>query len=256
MSGARILSPVFEVERRDLVRDRVLELAASDPRVVSAAAVGSLAGGRGDRWSDLDLTFGLADGTGVSEVLDDFTRAMAEEFEGVPLLDLVVRGTTYRVFLLPDWLQVDLSFAPSPVIQQGGPSFQLLFGRHEVDYAPPPSADDLFGWAVVFARATRVAVERRQWWQAEHHVSAVRDRALTLACLRRGLPTAYGRGFDELPGDVLDAFRGALVRSLDRDELLRALASAVDGLLREAADVDALASRIDAQLRALTPAPS
>jgi hypothetical protein len=50
---------VFTVEFRERVRDRVLELARNDARVVAGAAVGSSALGGGDRWSDLDLTFGV-----------------------------------------------------------------------------------------------------------------------------------------------------------------------------------------------------
>jgi hypothetical protein len=53
---------MFDVEERDRVRARVLALASSDPRVVSGAEVGSLALGEGARWSDLDLTFPVADG--------------------------------------------------------------------------------------------------------------------------------------------------------------------------------------------------
>ena len=244
------------VEERDRVRDRVLELASADPRVVAAAIVGSLAHGGGDEWSDVDLTFGVADGVAVSEVLDDFTRVVVEELDGVLLFDLERRGTTYRVFLLPDWLQLDLSFTPAPDFRQGSPRFRLVFGSHKVDFPPPPSADDLFGWAVVFARHARVCIERRHWWQAEHMVSAVRDNALTLACLHRGLPTGFGRSFDELPADVLEAFEGGLVRSLAREELLRALATVVEGLLREAAEVTELAARVEPQLRGLTsPSP-
>ena len=53
---------MFSVDDRDRVHDRVLEIAATDPRVVAAAVVGGLADGGGDRWSDLDLTFAVADG--------------------------------------------------------------------------------------------------------------------------------------------------------------------------------------------------
>jgi len=52
---------VFEIGDRDRVRDRVLELASSDPRVVAGAAIGSLAHDQGDQWSDLDLMFAVAD---------------------------------------------------------------------------------------------------------------------------------------------------------------------------------------------------
>ena len=83
------------------------------------------------------------------------------------------------------------------------------------------SADELFGYAVHHAVRARFCVERGRLWQAEVWISALRDHALELACLQRGLPVSYGRGFDALPPELLD--EGALVRSLDRDELLRAL---------------------------------
>ncbi len=58
-----------------------------------------------------------------------------------------------------------------------------------------------------------------------------------------------------MPADVLDAFRGALARSLAPDELLRALGVAIAGLLRETAQVremHEMAAKIDPHLRELT----
>jgi hypothetical protein len=97
---------VFTVEQRDALRERVLRLAEEDDRVVAGAAVGSLAvDGGGDRFSDLDLTFGVADGVPVSDVLSDWTSTFTDLFEAVQLVDLQRGATTYRVFLLPDLLQ-------------------------------------------------------------------------------------------------------------------------------------------------------
>jgi len=84
--------------------------------------------------------------------------------------------------------------------------------------------------------------------------TATRDYALSLACRRRGLPANHGRGFDALPPDVRDAFTSALVSSPERDELLRALGCAIEGLLREADDVQDLAAKVEPQLRQLTVA--
>ena len=50
---------VFTVDERNRIRDRILEVAHSDDRIVAGAVVGSLATDEGDRWSDLDLTFGV-----------------------------------------------------------------------------------------------------------------------------------------------------------------------------------------------------
>ena len=74
-------------------------------------------------------------------------------------------------------------------------------------------------------------------------------------CLWRGLEVSHGRGFDDLPADVLDSFADALVRSLERDDLVRGLRAAVEGLLRESSEASELASQIEPELRALLDRP-
>jgi hypothetical protein len=101
------------------------------------------------------------------------------------------------------------------------------------------------------ALRARFCIERGRLWQAEYWISGVREYALSLACRRRDLPVHEGRGFDDLPAGVREAFVDALVRSLERDELLRALKSAITGLLSEADEVEELAEKVGPQLRAL-----
>jgi len=241
---------VFSIEDRDRVRERVLALAATDDRVVGAAIVGSFAGGRGDRWSDLDLTFAVRDGVDVAPVLEDWTERMREEFDALPLFDLPSGKTIYRVFLLPDGLQSDLSFSPARHFGAAGPRFQLLYGQAvDLPSPPSPSARDVFGWGVAYARDARACIDRGRLWQAEHCASAVRDHALDLACVRRGLPARFGRGFDDLPPDVLRSFDGTLARTLAAEELLRALERSVDCLLAEAAEFGDLAERVERRIR-------
>jgi hypothetical protein len=244
---------MFSVEERDRVRDRVLALAAADPRVVAGAVVGSLALHRGDRWSDLDLSFAVVDSMPVDDVLRDWTRTLADELDAVTLFDLAVGSSLYRVFLLPGCLQVDLSFTPAAGFGATSPRFRLLFGTAVA--RPSPSAQsphELFGHAVHHALRARFCIARGRVWQAEYWISGVRDYALQLACLRRELPAAHGRGFDDLPADARDALASALVRSLEREELLRALGAAIAGLLRETAQVRDLATQVEPQLRELT----
>jgi hypothetical protein len=225
---------VFTVHDRDRLRNHVLELARNDPRVVAGAEVGSLALGGGDRWSDLDLTFGVTDEVALSEVLDDWTRDLSARFDAVRLLDLVVDPAIYRVFLLPDYLQLDVSVSPASQFRSTSPRFKLLFGdSNEPNYRRPPPRTETLGWAVVWARHARVCIERSQWWQAEYAIAHLRYHAMELACLRLDLPAYYGKGFDRLPVEMRKAFEEGIVRSLEPDELIRAVGAGIATLVKE-----------------------
>jgi hypothetical protein len=244
---------VFTVDDRERAHARMLELARDDPRVVAGAVLGSLALGDGDRWSDLDLMFAVADGATVSEILTDWTARLAAELDAIRLFDLPSRSTVYRVFLLPGCLQLDLSFTPARDFAPAGPNFRLLFGvaGDELAAETPTRASELFGLAVHHALRARFCIERGRRWQAEHWISAVRGYTLVLACRRRGLPEHHGRGFDDLPAQVLERFTTALVRSLDPDELMRALSSAISVLLEESGEAGEVVKRVEPRLREL-----
>ncbi|HZU13847.1 MAG TPA: nucleotidyltransferase domain-containing protein [Chloroflexota bacterium] len=228
---------MFRAEDRETLRTHLIAQARSDDRVVAAAAVGGSAGG-GDRWSDLDLTFGVADGVPVAEVLTDWTRMMAGQFDAAVLFDLPYRSSIYRVFLLPGMLQVDLSFTPSAEFGAHGPRFHLLFGT-AVTHPAEPSAplEHLFGLGIHHLVRARMCVERGRLWQAEYWIHEARDEALTLACRRLGLESSHGRGFDQLPSAVRDSYAGSLVGQLTADALQRAAGVVLAALLHEGADI-------------------
>jgi len=241
---------VFTVEQRDALRERVRRLAEEDERVVAGALVGSLAVDAGDRFSDVDLTFGIADHVQVAEMLEDWTRTLIDELDAVRLADLKRGPTTYRVFLLPDALQLDLSMTPAARFRPAGPRFRLLFGETAADEpevpAPPVSgalfistpavAEDIFGWGVIYALHARACIERGRVWQAEHYVGAVRDHALSLACLREGVTAVQARGYDDLSPEVLARFEDAHVGALEPEALRRALSASVLALMPEGAE--------------------
>jgi hypothetical protein len=255
---------VFTVEQRDALRERVVRLAEEDERVVAGALVGSLAVDGGDRFSDVDLTFGIAEHLEVADVLDDWTRTLIDELDAVQLAELERGPTTYRVFLLPDALQLDLSMTPAAQFHPAGPRFRLLFGETapgesetpvtgDLFIATPAVAGDIFGWGVIYAIHARACIERGRVWQAEHYVGAVRDHALSLACLRQELPPVQARGYDDLSTETLARFEDAHVGAVERGALRAALAASVLALMRAGAEArlphaDTVARRL-AELR-------
>lgn len=244
---------MFSIEDRNRLHKYILQLAEADSRVVAGAVVGSLALSNGDRWSDLDLTFSVASAYSMLDVLEDWTGKITERFQATKLFDLPSGTSIYRVFLLPGCLQFDLSFTPESSFGATGPKFRLLFGQAvEKPHIHPPLAQELFGYAVHHALRARFCIERGRYWQAEYWISTTRDYALHLACLRRNLPHYQGRGFDDLPAEILDIFSQTFVKQLARDELLRALAGVIHGLLSETDGTQSLADQVRPQLLELT----
>jgi hypothetical protein len=226
---------MFTPEFRDHVRHRVLELAKADPRVTAGALIGSTALGAGDQWSDVDVAFGIADGNRLETVIDDWTEVLDQEFGVInhfdlhtgSLADIALAGRKriFRVLLLPNGLEVDISLMPTSEYGTYGPHVRPLYGAtHQLDAPPQPEAPYVIGLGWLHVLHARASIERNKGWQAEYWISGLRDQILALACLRLGEDARYGRGWSRLPARVTDPLRGALVRSLDATELRRALA--------------------------------
>ncbi len=183
--------------------------------------------------------------------MSDWRTRLERDFAAVHLFDLQHQSTTYKVFLLPGNLQVDLSFTPGNKFLGKGLKYDLLFGDALEREPVKPSPEHSFGLAVVYLLHARACIARGRTWEAEYSISAARDQALLLACLHRGLKTSYGRGFDDLPPEIRSRFGEALVGTLDKSRLLHALNRTVDELLHNSQDVHEMVSRIELQLHEL-----
>jgi hypothetical protein len=99
---------MFTVEQRDRVRERLLELAESDTRVAAAA-------------------------------LEGWTELVHREFTALHHGDLPYGSSIYRVFLLPDWLELDIAFTPAADFSPRGPKWRTVFGdAGELTPSAPP----------------------------------------------------------------------------------------------------------------------
>lgn len=248
---------MFTPEERAGLRSSLLELAHNDQRITGAAITGSAAASREDQWSDVDLAFGVNTVANLPSVLSDWTRHMYDQHRALHHLDVISGAWTYRVFLLPDTLQVDLAFVVDTEFRALAPTFRLMFGKaNEPGHASPPVPAAIIGLAWLYALHARTCIARRKLWQAEYMISGVRDNALALACIRHGLSSVHGRGIDLLPREVTAQFQDSLVRQLDCDELSRAFRVVIHGLVEEIAKVDKeLAQRLQEVLKALGECP-
>ncbi len=210
---------VFTVDERNHIRDRILELANLDDRIVAGAVVGSLATNEGDRWSDLDLTFGVVPENQIGDVLDRLTAPLVSEFEAVHLFDLPHRESIFRVLLLQGCLQVDLSVTPASKFGPNGPKFRILFGRYtENPLIPAPLVGQLIGYAAHHAARARFCIERGRFWQAEYWIKR-RTRLHSQPCLPsaqfvsplrprlRPAPCRNSNTSQGFPGQVLGSWR-------------------------------------------------
>jgi hypothetical protein len=235
--------------------DELIRAAERDPRVTAAALTGSIALGREDKWSDIDLALRLAPDADVTAVVEDWTARMAGH-DAVDTLDVQVGDTLFRVFLLADTLQVDLSFWPDADFGATGPKFRLVFGSAtEQAFVRPPSSTGLISMGWLYALHARSSIARGRVWQAEYMISGMRDQVLALACLRHDVSAVQARGVDDVPTAVTVAFASTLVRSLDVAELARAFAATTEALLAESERFDVqLTRRLAEPLREMSAA--
>lgn len=244
---------MFTPADRAALRDTLIDVARRDARITGVALTGSSAIDGEDRWSDIDLAFGVVASANRGELIAEWTTRMYEAHGAVHHTDMSAGGTLFRVFLLRDTLQVDLAFWPESEFGAIAPTFRLVSGAaRERPTSPGPAIDPLIGMAWLYALHARSSIARGKVWQAEYMISGVRDHVLALACVRHGVPAVQGRGMDLLPVAVSAPMAEALVRSLDRVELRRAFRFSCLLLLEEIKEADAeLAHRLFPTIREL-----
>ena len=93
---------VFTAQKREQIREELVEAAKADSRIGGAAHLGSAARGQLDRWSDIDLALCLAPDADLNQVLVDWTTRFYRDHAAVANYDVRNGDILYRVFLLDD----------------------------------------------------------------------------------------------------------------------------------------------------------
>src|SRR6266571_1306183 len=235
---------MFTIEERDRVQEELLARAEADDTIAGAAFTGSHAVGESDRWSDTDLV--LAVRGELTPSLNRWTRWLYGELGAQHHWDLPAGPRIIRVFLLPGWLEIDLTFAPEAEFGPRCPQWRTIFGQaRPLEPFAAPDRDALAGLVWHHALHAHICIKRGRWWQAEHWISAMRDHVITLACVRLGCPAGYAKGAHLLPDDLTAPLETTLVRSLSKPELHRALSATINLVTDEVERSDpALATRL------------
>jgi hypothetical protein len=94
---------MFTVEGRERLRAALVSAAGADERITGAALTGSAALGAADRWSDIDLAFGVAAEADLGQVIADWTGLMYTGHGAVHHLDVVsaARSTGFSCWSAP-----------------------------------------------------------------------------------------------------------------------------------------------------------
>lgn len=248
---------MFTVGDRDRLRDRLIERARGDNRVVGCALVGSMARGEEDAWSDIDLALRLAPTSDFDSVVGNWTAWLREAIKIADTFDIHAFGALYRVFFCDTSLQIDLSFWPHDTFRSTGEPVRMMFGeapsaaeRGKAETSQPIR----MGW--LYALHARSAIARGRVWQAEMMLGDLRDQILALACIRCGLNPEHGRGAHLLaPAETADLLAARATR-LEDAELRRSLRATVRAYLAEVEQHDpSLASALTPAVTSLGPDP-
>lgn len=230
---------MFTLEDRALLLAQLIEQARADDSVIAAAVVGSLARSTADAWSDIDLALSLRAGVRPEQAARAWTEMLERLRPVSDHLDVWAGPALYRVFLLENSLQVDLSFWPQEHFASTGEPFTLVFGN--AAKAKPTTRPDrraVVGWAWLYALHVRSAIARGRNWQAMQLLGDLRGQVIQLACQRHGLAASDGRGTDRLPTALLSRLEDTLPSGPNGPSLAASFIIALDLLATETAFVD------------------
>src|SRR5680860_142483 len=119
---------MFSVDDRRALRQQVIDRASDDDHVTACVLFGSAARGEEDTWSDIDIALQLGRGVALEEVTNLWKAWLGDVANVADTLAIHASGALYRVFLLSNLRQLDLSFWPHDHLRSTGMPVQPIFG--------------------------------------------------------------------------------------------------------------------------------
>jgi hypothetical protein len=225
---------LFTDIERNILLERVSKIAQSDNRVSGGALVGSFANNVMDKYSDIDITFGIKTGFEPLSILNEWTEILKSEFEIVDYFDVKSASAIYRVILFSNGLEIDLSVVPKNDYGPMSPNFKLLFGEsiNRTNFPEQPLRT-LIGWGWHHVLHANSAINRFKLWQAEYWLSSLRNYVISMKCIRLGLPSAHARGADRINNLDMKVFESTLIQILESKELKRVLMIMTNEFIKE-----------------------
>ena len=86
---------MFTSEDRAALRDTLIDAARRDGRITGVALTGSASIGAEDRWSDIDLAFGVAASADRGALIREWTERMYRAHDAVHHMDMVAGGALF-----------------------------------------------------------------------------------------------------------------------------------------------------------------
>jgi predicted nucleotidyltransferase len=238
----------YSAAERASVQSTLIDRFARDERIEGVLVVGSGAHGFADEYSDVDLAVILREGDPASFALEWAARLES----ALPVVHRFGddRGEAGYVIglLLENFLEVDVGFLRLDQMAERGMPWAIAFDRagdverrqrslepasEDAERAYRRIVDGIWHWIT----HGRVAIARGNVLLALADLDEVRAGLVRTAAIRCGIGNR--KHFDRLPRQVRDRVEESLPRSLDPQELTRALAAAAQAFFAEARALEA-----------------
>jgi hypothetical protein len=240
---------LFNSEYRKNTLSLVYEALKKDGRIIGALLVGSGAVGFRDEYSDLDLAVVVEEDT-VDVVYQEWE---AKIIQLAPVIGHFKEPSIHLLgFLLDGFLEFDISFQSASGLYAHTPHWRILFDKQgniaslmkprepesrELKADHEKRTSESWYWVIHCISS----IERRQPLRSTFFIDTLRNEAIYMAGLNRGLRTgteSFLDDADQLPEAIKEVIKTAYPVSLLPRDLLTALKAAVKVYFSESIALD------------------